>query len=280
MKTRALKTIAIGEFVLILGMLALPARGWAQVLLKPPQAEDRPAQIQGVNIHYAYERAQFFPTAWLTAEVNCQGVQVAAPDAERAVPLIQQFLAAYDSAVIRNNLTDIYLLGDLNCYGQPYGGTNSTSSVYVRVGTRASGYTDRIVLSTTHEEFSSILFRKYVFPRAAWQSLNGDYGYPNDSTLILDEPGLRSVAPDDLLASGFLTSYAASSMENDFNEYAGWLFVWPDQLCGYSSMYPAIEKKAMLASAFYKSIQPDMEAWGCEWDPSALVRGMGRVTGQ
>lgn len=36
----------------------------------------------------------------------------------------------------------------------------------------------------------------------------------------------------------------------------------------------------MLASAFYESIQPDMEAWGCERDPSALVRGTGGATGQ
>jgi putative zinc-binding metallo-peptidase len=268
MKTTALKIIALSEFVLIASMAALLVPGWTGMKIALAAPEGRPGMIKGIAIHYLYDRAEFFPSAWLEAPVDCGGGQVDLSEAERVVPLIEVFAAAYDPSFIQKNLTDIYLLGDLHCYEHPYGGTNGISSIYLRVGTRADGYTDRVLLATLHEEFSSILFRNYDFPKETWKSLEGNgYEYPNDSIEILDQPGLKADASDEMLERGLLTRYAASSLENDFNEYAGWMFVWPDRLCDYGSLYEAVERKATLVNAFYRSIEPNMETWSCEWDP-------------
>ena len=268
MKITALKIIALSESVLIAGMAALLASGWTGMKVASGAPGSRPGMIKGIAIHYLYDRGEFFPEAWLESPIDCGGGQIELSEAERVVPLIEVFAAAYDPAVVEKNLTDIYLLGDLHCYGHPYGGTNSTASIYLRVGTRAEGYTDRVLLAILHEEFSSILFRNYHFPVETWKDLDGnDFEYPNDSIDILDQPGLKTDAPNEMLERGFLTRYASSSLENDFNEYAGWMFVWPDRLCDYGSLYQTVQKKATMVNAFYLSIAPNMETWSCEWDP-------------
>ncbi len=45
------------------------------------------------------------------------------------------------------------------------------------------------------------------------------------------------------------------------------MFVWPDLLCDYGTHYPAIQAKASMVNAFYRSIEPKMETWDCQWDP-------------
>ena len=268
MKISAIKIIALSEFMLIAGMVALLISIWAGAKVAAPEPASKPGEIKGIGIHYLYDREQFFPAAWLIDPLDCGGAQVDLAQAERVVPLIESFAAAYEPEVLQQNLTDIYLLSDLHCYQHPYGGTNSTSSIYLRVGTRTGGYTDRNLLALLHEEFSSILLRKYNFRASVWQEFDSEeYEYPNNSIEILDQPGLKADAPEELLQRGFLTRYAASSAENDFNEYAGWIFVWPDRLCDYGTKYPAVQKKATMVSAFYLSIDPKMERWGCEWDP-------------
>lgn len=268
MKHRAWTVIAVSELIVIASMTALFYPQWRGTKLKSGPPEGRPEQVRGITIHYFYDRGEFFPAAWLEKPIDCGGAQVDLDEAERVVPLIEQFAALYDREVFRQNLTDIYLLSELHCYDHAYGGTNSTTSVYLRVGTRAEGYTDRVLLATLHEEFSSILMRQYTFAAGLWQSLDGgDYDYPNDSVEILDETGLKDPPTEELLAHGFLTRYAASSMENDFNEYAGWMFVWPERLCDYGAEYAIVQQKAELTNAFYRSIDPEMEPWGCEWDP-------------
>ncbi len=197
MNTRSWSIIALSEFVVIAGILAFIVPTGASMSLLSGQSASRPSEIHGVQIHYRYDRQGFFPEKWLADPINCDGEQVDLAEAERTVPLIEQFAAAYDPDVLRKNLTDIYLLGDLHCFNREFGGTNSTSSVYLRVGTRADGYTDRVLLATLHEEFSSILFRQYDFPTREWQQVSGgDLAYPNDSVEILGEAGLKDVASE------------------------------------------------------------------------------------
>ncbi len=223
-----------------------------------------PDRIRGIRIHYQYNREAVFPKSWLEAPIHCMGAQVERSEAERTVPVIEEFASAYDDFVLREHLTDIYVLGDLQCYDQPYGGTNSTSALYLRVGTERQGYDAPHLLSILHAEFSSILLRNHAFPGEEWTALNpASFQYNNNAIQVLDEAGITDRPPEALFCGGFLSRYATSDVEDDFNEYAGWIFTRTDELCRARSECPAIEAKTQLALRFYKSVDPNMALPEC-----------------
>ncbi len=223
-----------------------------------------PGNIRGIRIHYEYDRAAYFPPGWLEEPINCQGSQVDLNEAQRAVPLIEEFAAVYSAAVLRDHLTDIYLLGSLQCYGKIYGGTNSTSSIYIRVSSESEGYDAHYLLSTMHAEFSSILWRSHNFPVEAWGSLNPrGFEYGNDPVAVLEQPGITDKPSQDLFCGGFLTRYGTSDPEDDFNDYAGAIFVQPEELCHYRSECKGIADKAWMAIEFYRSVDPGIKVPAC-----------------
>ncbi len=223
-----------------------------------------PGSIRGIRIHYDYDRVTFFPPSWLASPVNCQGSQVEAIEAERVVPLIDKFAAVYSPSTLREHLTDIYLLGSLECFGKTYGGTNSTSSIYIRVGAENEGYDAHYLLSTMHAEFSSILMRSHNFPVDAWESLNPrGFHYANDPVSVLEQPGITDKPAPALFCGGFLTQYGTADAEDDFNDYAGAIFVDPEQLCEYRSECKGIADKAWMAIEFYRSLDPGVKVPSC-----------------
>lgn len=246
---------ALSVFMIPLGWGGSP-KLWARASL--------PAAIRGIRIHFEYDRTRFFPRSWLQPEINCQGSQVQPTEARRAIPLIEQFAAAYGDESLQEHLTDIFLLGSLECYGKTYGGTNSTSAIYLRVGTEAEGYGAYFLLSTLHAEFSSILWREHDFPNEAWLALNPPgFEYSNNPIALLEQAGITEQPSRDLFCGGFLTRYGAADLEDDFNEYAGAIFVEPQELCQYRVKCKAIADKAMLAVQFYKSVDPAIKVSGC-----------------
>lgn len=246
----------------MLFLVVIPVTARESVL---PQAKSGlPDRIHGIRIHYDYDRELVFPKSWLEAPINCIGTQVEMSEAERAAPVIDEFASAYDDYVLRDHLTDIYLLGDLQCYGQPYGGTNSTSALYLRVGIESQGYDAQHLLSILHAEFSSILQRNHAFPSEEWKALNpAGFQYNNNAIQVLDEAGITDRPSRGLFCGGFLSRYATSDLEDDYNEYAGWIFARTDELCRARSECPAIEAKTQLALRFYKSVDPNMALPEC-----------------
>jgi Putative zinc-binding metallo-peptidase len=224
------------------------------------QSAGLPKIIEGLVIHYQYDRSKFFPAAWLEEPVNCSGTQVNLSQARRIVPLIEDFASAFDSGFLRSNLKDIYLLSELRCFGKSYGGTNSLSALYLRVGTASQGFTDRYLSLSLHHEFSSILMRNYTFPSQEWTLINGpDFAYSQNSVEVLGQTALESPAGE-LLKAGFLNRYSMTTLENDFNEIASWLFVRREELCQFEVKYEKIARKSKLVIQFYNSIDPTL-AW-------------------
>jgi hypothetical protein len=224
-----------------------------------------PSTIRGIQVHYEYDRATVFPGSWLKPPVDCEGSQVPASDAKRIVPLIREFASVYGASTLHDHLTDIYLLGSLECYGKTYGGTNSTSAIYLHVGSEHDGYDAEYLLSTMHAEFSSILLREHVFPTEEWEAMNPPgFEYLNNAVSMLDEPGISEKPSPELFCGGFLTRYGASDLEDDFNEYAGLIFVEPKELCQYRIKCKAIADKAWLATEFYKAVDPTIKIPSCK----------------
>jgi hypothetical protein len=151
-----------------------------------PDEAARRGDGRGVVVHYDYDPQRFFPREWLSEPARCEGEQFDLREARRTVRLIAEFASLYSFEVIDPNLTDIYVLGDLHCYGATYGGTNSQTALYITAGSVRDGYTDSYIYGLLHAEFSSILMRNYDFPYDAWTAVNQpSFEYSNNAVEVV-----------------------------------------------------------------------------------------------
>ena len=229
-----------------------------------PVPFELPDKVGGIAIHYYFDTAAYFSPEWLAEPISCSGKQFDLTEAPRVVKDIDQFVSAYHPEFIRQNLVDIYLLDDLQCFGSPYGGTNGWTSLYITVGPVNEGYTDPFLLSMLHAEFSSILMRNYSFPHEAWTSINDvGFTYSENDVKAVRQEDIRSQT-EDLLQRGFLYLYSTTSEENDFNLFAEEFFTNAEKLCELRARYERINSKAELAIDFYESIGSGVEFQTCQ----------------
>lgn len=207
----------------------------------------------GVQVHYLYDAARFFPQDWQDEELSPHGQQLPLEEVKRLIPLIKRFLSSYAAGLIRSDLSDIYLVGELSFYGKNYGGTSFLSSIYIN---SRDEIPDGFLLARMHSEFSSILLRKHAFPKEAWGQLNPpQFKYVGSGVKMLGQRDLYGQTSQ-LLSSGFVVKYAQSSLENDFNMIWDWLFTKRGRLDQLCEKHPLIRKKRDLALEFYQSLSP------------------------
>jgi len=214
------------------------------------------AEDTGVCVHHEYNAETFFPADWRDDELAARGQQVPSSEIKRVLPLIRRFLAAYPQDVLRMELTDIYLVSDLNIYGKSFGGTSSENAIYINCSEDAD---NDFLLARLHSEFSSILMRNHSFPKDEWQKQNPTaFQYLGSGVKMLDGDDLYGQSRR-LLTNGFLVKYSQSSVENDFNMISDWIFTKRHKLETLCAKYPVLRKKCDLAVEFYKSV-------GCDFD--------------
>jgi hypothetical protein len=227
-----------------------------------PSTSPSARRIAGVAVNYDFDPAIFFPTSWNTHD-TCRGEPLDFDTVSHIIPVVKRFTAAYSQDILRRNLSNIYLLGRLVCGGHDYGGTYTGRSVYVVSRALDDGFSDAFVYSVLHAEFSSILMHNYPFPAQEWAAINEpSFIYSDNAPQMVDQPEMYDRS-DALFSGGFLRLYATTSLENDFNELAEWLFDQSDELCGYRRQYARVEQKAALAIRFYQSVDPAMSFPTC-----------------
>lgn len=175
----------------------------------------------GVEISFSSD-SKIFPDSWLTKEINGKATPVDTSEFVRSKAVIIKALNKYPPELIRRHLTKVYIVGYLEFYGQSYGGTNSTSVVYISNRGVDLGYSDFWLEQAFHSEFSSILFRNYsfLFDKKKWISCNKDIRYGKSGTQALKQ-GKASLEFDlELNRRGILAQYGAASIEEDFNLFA------------------------------------------------------------
>jgi hypothetical protein len=206
-----------------------------------------------VQIHYQYDPSTFFPPAWISPGMGLAAEQIHWRDVAALISTLEQFLAAHPASVIQGNLEHIYLLGRLSFQGREYGGTHTDKSIYV-VWDRARKCTLPFMLSRLHSEFSSTLCDHNTFPIDRWMNTNPPgFRYTGTGFEMLGNNDLYE-STDQERADGFLVKYSKSSMENDFNMIASWLFTQPDALEAVAVQSMRIRQKIMLAEEFYRSV--------------------------
>ena len=209
----------------------------------------------GVQVHFLYQSSRYFPYDM----GSMKAAQPPLDDVERLLPFAREFLSHYPKRLIRENLSDIYLTSQLSSYGRGYGGTYEDTSIYVNGADGQYRNGDLHVRGTFHHEFSSILMYRYDFPFDAWQAVNdADFVYPDNSFELLGTAESHAFS-ETLLRAGFLGGYARSSLENDFNVMASWLFTRRDELHHLARNFDRIDRKMRIARDFYRSVDPAID---------------------
>lgn len=201
-----------------------------------------------------------FPKSWHSPAVAAAGTALSPAEIERVRPILRRGLAKYPPAVLAANLAAVYPLGSLRYRSvHTTSGTNSRDSVYLRIGSVKAGFTAAHIEGTLHAEFSSILLRNHpkLLDASAWNAANPPgFRYLGDGVDAVKQGKAGLQFRQDLLEKGFLTEYATSNLENDFNGISRRLFMGDTALWTLARQHPGIQAKLTLALAFYQRLDP------------------------
>jgi len=199
-----------------------------------------------------------FPKSWKTAKINAQGFFLSPSEHERSKKIILNALSKYPAKVLKENLKTIYVLQKIEFYGQQFGGTNSTTIVYVSNNGIKNGYTDIYLEQLFHSEFSSILFRNYKesFNKREWTKNNKYFTYGNSGVNAMKKDQDSQHFDDFYNQKGLLYQYAMSTIENDFNSFTKYLFVPKNGFKKLLKKYNNLKNKRELVIEFYHKIDP------------------------
>jgi hypothetical protein len=200
--------------------------------------------------------SDIFPPSWLTPEVDARAEALDTENQQRAREIAAKVLAKYPAAVLRANLKRIYLLKRIFYSGISAGGTNSRDTVYGIVKKQTP---DSKLEEIIHAEFSSILLRNFptYLDETVWQESNSpDFRYRGNGVQAIRNQQASEQPNDALLEQGFLNEYAKASIEEDFNSFAGRLFVGEARLWKAIENYPRVKAKADMVIGFYQKIDP------------------------
>jgi hypothetical protein len=207
----------------------------------------------GVPIIFSAE-GKIFPDSWYKQKTKSIGISLSPQEYERSAKVVSAAIKKYPVSVIKKNLENIYVLSDLIFFDQSFGGTNSRNAVYLSNKGIAKGYTDQYLEQLFHAEFSSILLRNYkdLFDEAEWiQGNPASFSYGKGGVEALKTKQASERFDEELNRSGFINSYATSSLENDFNAFAKNLFAPSKGFKSLVETHPKLHRKRMLIIGFY-----------------------------
>jgi len=243
-----------GSIVVLLAVIHIQLAVASYGTLAQDKLEEVPDKVGPVRVISTVSDA-FYPAYWKNdPKIKPVAETIDRQELLRTVPLIRQFVAEYPEKVLVRNLKGIYLCKTLQFYGKDFGGTNSSDGIYICVKIKELGYSNQFVLSSMHHEFSSILMRNHAFPKNDWAGLNPkDFTYTEDAVGALGKVNLL-LPQAKYHELGFVCLYSQSSMEEDFNTIASYLFNQQAQLLKMGKNYPKLGAKIQLAMKFYKSV--------------------------
>ena len=168
---------------------------------------------------------------------------------------VEDALMAYPPGFVSSQIEAIFIAGRIYFDDMPAGGTYHKSWVIVASTTDPTGESNYdSALYGVHHELSSFIYHKsFVFIRG-WANL-----MPKDwqEKLTYKKVLADNNQPIDY-QNGFLSNYATTTMENDFNTYAEFVFARSDELIKLAKSYPLVAKKLRLFIDAYAKESPAM----------------------
>lgn len=210
-------------------------------------------QAQAVEISFDHD-STIFPKSWLTEEINAWAEPVNDGYKPVAKKIVQQELKKYPKKLIIDNFETIYVLGKIGFYDITPGGTNSNYNVYIKLR-GLSDFNKGVLKKVLHHEMSSIFFWNYPeYLSKDWAKISA---YDFNSGVEAIKKGQSNLNYSEMHhGDGFLNQYSRSSLENDFNEFAKFLFLGGPRLWTAAEKYPLIKKKLTMIINFYQQLDP------------------------
>ncbi len=171
---------------------------------------------------------------------------------------IEDALSCYPQGFVSSMIDAIFISGEMWFEGKRAGGTYGYSWIIVASSTKQEGYESNYETAYygVHHELSSFVFYRLPMVGIAWAELMPAEWQPAISYSAA--LGVDSLAEPDY-ENGFLSKYAETSIENDFNTYAEYAFGNPEKLAELASNYPLIAAKLRLFIGAYTIISPALE---------------------
>ncbi len=243
-----------------LTLAATIATGGGAYLLRRPAASSPEevaaraiaiGQANGLRIDYG-NPASFFLPPYSSRDATIPDGHVTKAeitDVAAALDGIEQSLAVYPPGFYATLAKAIFICGTLRFGDERAGGTYGPAWIIIAadpsVGDDGIRETARLGV---HHEFSSLLLLRQPSVQARWQALLPAGWQPEQRS----DEALRHTGDRDV-RDGFLSAYAATSLENDFNTYAETAFGAPDRLVALAAGNPRVRQKAELLLQAYEA---------------------------
>ena len=219
----------------------------------------RLGEMQGIVISYD-NPSNFYIPPFLPEDAQIPTVKMKAvqPEAvEHALNGIEAALKKYPLGFMDKLIKAIFICGDMTIAGAPAGGTYGPAWVLLAapVGIGPDGIQLTCRMGVHHELSSFVYLRGDNAVR--WREME-----PNDwhfATTPETQIQRDKAAPPNP-ATGFLSSYGATTPENDFNVYAEKMMTELPTVMRFSKLHPIVAKKAAFVRECYIAIDPRMGA--------------------
>jgi hypothetical protein len=215
-------------------------------------------RAHGVRVGFG-DPSGFYVPPFRSADAAIAGAQMtraAVAELGPALDGIAESLALYPAGFYARFCRAVFLCGSLRFGGVRAGGTYGPAWIVLAADPVAGpdGIRETARLGV-HHEFSSIILPRVPGLGARWAALlpEGWHG-TRGTAAALGRTGMLDGR------DGFLSAYAATSAENDFNTYAETAFGDPRRLLDLAGRFEAVRRKASLLLGAYAGLDARMAA--------------------
>lgn len=213
---------------------------------------------QDIVISYGHP-STFFVAPYGPADALIDDMQMIGAAPEVLAPALEGVEAAlnmYPPRFVSGIVGAIFIAGDLRVGSERAGG--STGPAWIILAAPDSFGSDGVRLNAfegVHHELSSFVLQKANVNEewAAFSPAGSAFTNTNERALA------RGTDPAPSPETGFLSAYAATTAENDFNTYAERIFTDADTLVALACKHPLVRKKLLFVLRTYVVLDERMD---------------------
>lgn len=229
------------------------------------QQLEKLAASHGILLFFKGDPSRFFHPSWQKEPVNAKAEALTDNEKKMMLEPLQKALSLYPKSFVKSHIGSIVLLKSLSLYGSSYAGTYTVfktpgyNLLYLTRGSVTDKDFASFFIDSFHHELSSVLMEMHPFPEKEWRVVNGEsfkYRYEHE-----DSPGLSALKDDvstgfsiQMVANGFLSEYAMSSLEEDVNVFVAVALKDPQWMSELAVEHIKIKQKLNLMMRFYVGI--------------------------